>query len=97
MREQANKLTRVYRVEFEKEPEGGYTAYFPGVPGCITWGETLDAAREHAKEALSSFIEALWEAGDPIPASDITGVQSDTTNGADDSCSSRVELEMSLT
>jgi antitoxin HicB len=33
-----------YRVLLNREPEGGYTAIVPTLPGCITYGETVDEA-----------------------------------------------------
>jgi predicted RNase H-like HicB family nuclease/predicted RNA binding protein YcfA (HicA-like mRNA interferase family) len=30
---------------------------FPNLPGCHTYGETLDEAREHAREALQLWLE----------------------------------------
>jgi antitoxin HicB len=31
-----------YRVLLRKEPEGGYTVIVPILPGCVTFGETVD-------------------------------------------------------
>ena len=31
-----------YRVLLREEPEGGYTVTVPTLPGCITYGETID-------------------------------------------------------
>ena len=42
-----------YRLEFEPdEEEGGYVAYFPELPGCITMGDTIEeaAALENAMQ-----------------------------------------------
>ncbi len=41
-----------YRVLLNREPEGGYTASVPTLPGCITYGETVDEAIMMAKEAI---------------------------------------------
>lgn len=46
-----------YRVFLNKEPEGGYTAFVPMLPGCITYGETLDEAVVNVKEAVELYIE----------------------------------------
>ena len=40
---------------FEPEPEGGYHAYAPELPGLHTQGEDLEEATANAEEAL-----ALW-------------------------------------
>jgi predicted RNase H-like HicB family nuclease len=31
-----------YRTVLRKEPEGGYTVTVPSLPGCITYGATVD-------------------------------------------------------
>jgi predicted RNase H-like HicB family nuclease len=28
----------IYRIHLEPEPEGGFTATVPALPGCVTWG-----------------------------------------------------------
>ena len=59
-----------YTVVFDPEPEGGFTVTVPSLPGCITYGETLDEARAMAAEAIEVHIEGLRKAGEPIPASE---------------------------
>lgn len=39
---------RTYRIVLRKEPEGSYTAIVPSLPGCITWGETVEHTLEMA-------------------------------------------------
>jgi predicted RNase H-like HicB family nuclease len=56
-----------YRILLTKEPEGGYTVNVPALPGCITFGETMDEAIEMAKDAINLYIESLKEHGDEIP------------------------------
>lgn len=56
-----------YRVLLNKEPEGGYTVTVPTLPGCITYGETVDKAIAMAKEAIELYIESLVAHGEPIP------------------------------
>jgi len=31
-----------YRILLRKEPEGGYTVMVPSLPGCVTYGETIE-------------------------------------------------------
>jgi len=50
-----------------KAEEGGYWAEVPSLPGCLTQGETLDEARDMAKDAILSSLEALREDGEEIP------------------------------
>jgi len=56
-----------YRVFLSSEPEGGYTVHVPSLPGCITYGETLDEALKMAKEAIELYLEELKERGESIP------------------------------
>jgi predicted RNase H-like HicB family nuclease len=56
-----------YRVLLNKEQEGGYTAIVPMLPGCITYGESLDEAVENVKEAIELYIESLRAHNEPIP------------------------------
>jgi len=60
-----------FNAVFELAEEGGYLVRFPAIPGLVTEGETLDEAREMAKDALRCFIEGHLEDGLPIPASDV--------------------------
>ena len=60
-------ISKTYRVVLRKEPEGTYTAIVTALPGCITWGETIEHAMEMAKEAIEGYIEVLKEEGEPVP------------------------------
>ncbi|OGU38706.1 MAG: antitoxin HicB [Ignavibacteria bacterium GWB2_35_12] len=60
-----NKLN--YRVIFRKEPEGGFTAIVPSLPGCITYGDNLDEAVSMVKEAIELYVESLEAHGENIP------------------------------
>jgi predicted RNase H-like HicB family nuclease len=56
-----------YRVLLNPEPEGGYTATVPTLPGCITYGETVDEAIAMVREAIVLYIESLKAHNEPIP------------------------------
>jgi antitoxin HicB len=56
-----------YKIMLHKEPEGGYTASVPALPGCITYGEDLDEALTMAKEAVELYIEELKSRGEVVP------------------------------
>ena len=38
--------------------------------GLVTWGETLDEARDMARDAMEGYIEVLIEDGEAVPESD---------------------------
>ena len=52
---------------FEKTTEGGYVAYVPLLPGCMTQGDTFEDVKENIKDAISGYLEVLREDGDDIP------------------------------
>jgi predicted RNase H-like HicB family nuclease len=46
-----------YKVLLRKEPEGGYTVIVPSLPGCVTYGDTIEEGMKMAKEAIELYIE----------------------------------------
>jgi predicted RNase H-like HicB family nuclease len=50
-----------YRILLRPEPEGGYTVIVPSLPGCITYGKTLEEARRMALDAVKAYLESLKE------------------------------------
>ena len=45
----------------------GYQVTVPSLPGLITFGRTLEEAREMAEDAVLVHLEGLRKAGEPIP------------------------------
>ena len=45
------------KVVFEPSDEGGYTAYVPALPGCISEGDSLDEAKQNIREAIDLYLE----------------------------------------
>ena len=46
-----------FRVILEESDEGGYTAYVPSLPGCISEGDTKDEALKNIQEAIELYLE----------------------------------------
>ncbi|MGO8734855.1 MAG: type II toxin-antitoxin system HicB family antitoxin [Terriglobia bacterium] len=65
-----------FNVLLRPEPEGGFTAMVPALPGCVTYGRTLAEAREMAKDAASGYIESLRKHGERVPTDTETLVTS---------------------
>jgi predicted RNase H-like HicB family nuclease len=56
-----------YIAVFEPTQGGGYSVYFPDVPGCISCGDNLGHAHNMAVEALGLHLFALGKKGEPFP------------------------------
>lgn len=63
---------RSYSVLLREEREGGYTVIVPTLPGCVTFGETVNEAIEMAQEAIELYIESLKAHGEEIPTEERT-------------------------
>jgi predicted RNase H-like HicB family nuclease len=48
-----------YTVVLEREPDGGFVASVPVLPGCVSQG--------NSREAVDLYVEDCRLAGDPIP------------------------------
>lgn len=47
------------KVVLEPSEEGGYTAYVPSLPGCISEGDTEEEAFANIKEAIRLYLEPV--------------------------------------
>ena len=57
-----------YTVVVTPEPGGGaFNVTVPALPGCFTWGASVDEAVAHAKDAIAGHVAALAETGQPVP------------------------------
>ncbi len=65
-----------FNIVLRPEPEGGYTAIVPALPGCVTYGRTLTEAKKMARDAITGYIESLKKHKEPIPTDDETLVAS---------------------
>jgi len=50
-----------YRIVLEPQPDGGYTAYVPSLPGCISEGDDRNQAVANIREAIAVYTESLAE------------------------------------
>lgn len=60
---------RKFTIFLMPDEDGIYRAISPYYPGCVTDGDTVEEALEHAKEAMEGILEAEAEDnGDPVPS-----------------------------
>ena len=56
-----------YQINLIPEPEGGYTVLVPLLPGCVSYGATIEEATANAKEAIELQLQNLAAHKEPIP------------------------------
>lgn len=56
-----------YQINLISEPEGGYTVLVPLLPGCISYGASIEEATANAKEAIKLHLQNLAAHQEPIP------------------------------
>ncbi len=52
-----------YAVVIHEEPEGGFWAEVPALPGCYSQGDTVDELLENVREAMTGVLEVMKEQG----------------------------------
>lgn len=59
-------LTMEMPIAIHKDENSVYGVTVPDVPGCFSWGDTIDEAIKNAKEAIYSHYEVMSECGDSL-------------------------------
>jgi predicted RNase H-like HicB family nuclease len=62
------------KVVIEPSDEGGYTAYVPSLPGCISEGDTREQTISNIKEAIALYLEPVEDNLTPSPDTEIMEV-----------------------
>ena len=57
-----------FTVVLEQEPDEGFVASVPALPGCVSQGDTREDALRNMREAIELYLEDCRESGDPIPS-----------------------------
>jgi predicted RNase H-like HicB family nuclease len=57
-----------YSIILKSEPEGGYTVMVPSLPGCVTYGKTVEEAQAMAKDAIEIYISSLETHNETVPS-----------------------------
>ena len=61
-----------YRVIYEPLAVGGFQVIVPALPGIVTYGRTIDEAREMAHDAIACHVQGLLRDGEEIPEDPFT-------------------------
>ncbi len=52
-----------FAIVIHQEPEGGFWAEVPALPGCYSQGETIDELKANVREAIEGVLEVLGTQG----------------------------------
>lgn len=52
-----------FAIVIHHEPEGGYWAEVPALPGCYSQGETVEELLVNVREAITGVLEVLSKDG----------------------------------
>jgi predicted RNase H-like HicB family nuclease len=55
------------RVVVEQDEDGKFVATCPTLPGCVSQGDTRDAAVANVQDAIAGYLESLRKHGEPVP------------------------------
>ena len=55
-----------YPIAIHQDRDTSYGVTVPDVPGCFSYGDTVEEAISNAKEAVVGHIETLLELGEPV-------------------------------
>ena len=59
---------RGYRVIYEPLTEDGFQVIVPALPGLVTYGRSIEEAREMAQDAITCHIQGLLKDNEEIPS-----------------------------
>jgi antitoxin HicB len=66
-----------YTIVLEPDLEaGGFVVTCPALPGLVTEGDTLEAARKMAADTIRVYLESLQKDGFPLPPDEETPANS---------------------
>ncbi|BAQ02656.1 toxin-antitoxin system HicB-like [Ralstonia phage RSL2] len=55
-----------FPIAIHKDEGSDYGVIVPNLPGCHSWGTTIEEAFENTKEAIEGHVETLLETGEDI-------------------------------
>lgn len=63
------KFMKIYtfRVIIEPDEKKTFHGYVPVLPGCHTWGKTIEETKKNLKDAIKVYIRSLIADGEPVP------------------------------
>lgn len=57
-------------LEPDRQEPHRYNTRVPALPGCLTYGESIEGALANAREAIEGYVDTLLEDGLAVPLDD---------------------------
>lgn len=64
--------TYTFRIIIEPDEKNTFHGYVPALPGCHTWGKTIEETKKNLKEAIRCHLQGLLKDHEPIPKEEDT-------------------------
>jgi predicted RNase H-like HicB family nuclease len=55
------------QLVIQRDEDGAYIVRCPALKGCVSYGETLEAAMENIREAIAAHLEYMQSIGEEVP------------------------------
>jgi len=59
------------KIVLEPSEEGGFTVFVPGLPGCISEGDSKEEALANIKEAIELYLEPVDDDLATVPGAEV--------------------------
>ncbi|MBI2644644.1 type II toxin-antitoxin system HicB family antitoxin [Candidatus Uhrbacteria bacterium] len=59
--------SHTFRIIIEPDEGETYHGYVPRLPGCHTWGKTIEETRKNLQDAIQVYCKSLLDDGESIP------------------------------
>ncbi len=56
-----------YRIIIEPDENNTFHGFVPTLPGCHTWGTSLQEVKKNLKEAMELYVQDMIEQGETVP------------------------------
>ena len=70
-----------FNVVFKPEKEGGFTVLVPLLPGCVSYGKTLEEAKKMIADAIDGYIFSMKKRGEIIETDTDSFISTLSVNG----------------
>ena len=56
-----------FRVIIEPDEKNTFHGYVPSLPGCHTWGKTIEETKKNLKDAIHVYLASIIADKKPVP------------------------------